>query len=234
MRRLFIDKIENMRDIGGYAVGDNKVVKVGKIIRTNCPTNLNNKDLKKLIDMGFKTIIDLRSDEEIKDKKSIFFNNPKFEYNHININGDGRLPESKEKILDSYIEMLDGKEKIKKFFDILNETENGIIYYCNAGKDRTGVMTACILKLLGVDNKDIIADYLVSGVFLKEKLLNYANSMKDRDIYPIINPNYDTMNNLLNYIVSKYGSIEGYLRECDISNEIIENVKIKYITEFEI
>ena len=35
-------------------------------------------------------------------------------------------------------------------------------------KDRTGVVTACILKLLGVNEKDIIADYLASGVFLKK------------------------------------------------------------------
>lgn len=232
MRRLFIDKVENMRDIGGYSIGNNKVVKEGKIIRSNCTSNLGNKELEQLLKMGFKTIIDFRSNKEIEKEKGVFLNNKKFQYNHIKINGDGIIPGSKEEVLDSYIEMLKGKEQIKQIFEILNNTDNGIIYYCNAGKDRTGVVTACILKFLGVDNKDIIADYLISGVFLKEKLEKFANTITDRDIYAIINPNYDTMNNLLNYIDNEYGSIEKYLSDCKISKNTLNEIRNKYIKTY--
>lgn len=228
MRRYFINKIENMRDIGGYAVGQNKIVKEGKIIRSNCVTNLSNEDLEQLIKMKFTTIIDLRSDEEIQKKKGVFFNNQKFKYNHIKMNGDGKIPDRKEEVLNSYIEMLNGKKQIKEIFEILKETEGGVIYYCNAGKDRTGVVTACILKLLGVNNQDIIVDYLASGVFLKEMLEKYSESVEDRDIFPIINPNYVTIYNLLEYIDNQYGSIEEYLNDCNISNETLNEIKNKY------
>lgn len=117
-------------------------------------------------------------------------------------NGDGKIPDSKDKVLDSYIEMLQGKKQIKEIFDILAKNRGGIIYYCNAGKDRTGVITAIILKFLGVNNKDI---------------------------YSIINPNYDTMYNLLQYIDNQPNGIIGYLQSCNISNENLNKIKNKYI-----
>ena len=231
MRRYFIDKVENMRDIGGYTVGKNEIVKEGMIIRSNYINQLDNKEMEELIHMNFTTIIDLRSNNEIINKKSIFRDNNSFKYYHIRINGDGRLPESKDDVLNSYIEMLEGKEQIKEVFEILATATSGIIYYCNAGKDRTGVLTACILKFLGVNEKDIIADYLASGVFLKEMIINFSNSVKEKDIFPIINPNYDTMSKLFNYIENKYGSIEEYLKSCNILEENLKKIKEKYIVK---
>ena len=71
MRRYFIDKVENMRDIGGYTVGKNEIVKEGMIIRSNYINQLDNKEMEELIHMNFTTIIDLRSNNEIINKKSI-------------------------------------------------------------------------------------------------------------------------------------------------------------------
>ncbi len=229
MKRLFIDSVENMRDIGGYPIDNTKIVKEGKLYRSNCITEIEDEKIKKLSRMGINKIIDLRSDEEIQKQKGVFAGNDLFVYKHIRINGDGKLPESKDKVLDSYIEMLQGKEQIKCIFDILAEDDtNGVLYYCNAGKDRTGVITACILKFLGVNYKDIIVDYLASGVFLKEMIEDYASKVKDKDIYSIINPNYNNMYNLLKYIEDNYGGIESYLKSCNISNENLEIIKSKY------
>lgn len=229
MRRFFIDKIENMRDIGGYTIDNKRIVKEGKIIRSNCIVNFSNEDLEELIKIGFTTIIDLRSNEEVQKKKSVFLNNAKFKYKNIEINGNGKIPSSKNAVLSSYIEMIEGKKQIKEIFEILDVTEGGIIYYCNAGKDRTGVITACILKLLGVHDTDIIVDYLASSIFLKQMLEEFSNNVANKDIFSIVNPNYDTMKRLLEYIDEKYGSIEGYLRECKISTQTLEKIKNKYI-----
>ena len=79
MRRYFIDKVENMRDIGGYTVGKNEIVKEGMIIRSNYINQLDNKEMEELIHMNFTTIIDLRSNNEIINKKSIF----RFKYLNI-------------------------------------------------------------------------------------------------------------------------------------------------------
>ena len=121
--------------------------------------------------------------------------------------------------------MLEGKEQIKSFFNILNEAKTGIIYYCNAGKDRTGVVTALILSLLGVDRDEIVQDYLASGVFLKDMLQSYSKGQKD--LFNIINPRSETMYGLLDYIDKKYSNIEGYLHDCGLSKKILNSIKNK-------
>lgn len=229
MKRFFTDKIKNMRDVGGYALGDNKCVKEGKIIRSNCATNLNDNDLNELTKMGFSTIIDLRCDNEIEKKNGVFLNNKNFQYHHIGLNGDGKLPDSKEEVVNSYIEILNGKEQIKEIFELLNTSNGGVIYYCSAGKDRTGVVTACILKLLGVEDKYIVSDYVASGEFLKDELIEFSKSVTDKDIFQIVNPVPNNMTGLLSYINQEYGSMEAYLKSCGISDETLDGIKKKYV-----
>lgn len=231
MKRFFTDKIKNMRDIGGYNICEGKCIKEGKIIRSNCVTNLDEQELSQLIQMGFKTIIDLRCDNEISKKNGVFLNNDKFQFYHIGLNGDGKIPDSKDKVLDSYIDILEGKSQIKEIFEIINKTEGGVIYYCSAGKDRTGVVTACILKLLGAKDDDIVSDYVASGIFLKDELEEFSRSVKDKDIYQIINPVPNNMIGLLSYVNRAYGSMEGYLKSCGISEETLEGIKKKYANE---
>ena len=37
------------------------------------------------------------------------------------------------------------------------------MFHCTAGKDRTGVLSAIVLSLLGVDEPTVVADYALSG-----------------------------------------------------------------------
>ena len=150
----------------------------------------------------------------------------RFYYKHIRINGDWILPKAKNEVLNSYIEMLDGKEQIKSFFNLLNEAKTGIIYYCNAGKDRTGVVTALILSLLGVDRDEIVQDYVASGLILKEMLKTYAKGQED--VFEVINPRSHTMYSLLDYINKKYLNIEVYLQNCGLNMEILNSIRDKY------
>ena len=53
-------------------------------------------------------------------------------------------------------------------------------------KDRTGVVTALILKLLDVSENNIIEDYVFTGQFMKTNLIKFANS--NNRILNIITP----------------------------------------------
>ena len=46
---------------------------------------------------------------------------------------------------------------------ITQETEHKAIgIYCTAGKDRTGLISALVLSILGASDEEIIADYVLS------------------------------------------------------------------------
>ena len=64
---------------------------------------------------------------------------------------------------------------------ILNADSN-VMYFCNVGKDRTGVVTAIILCKLGYEKQYIINDYLLSGVNLESELQLFAENNPDIDI----------------------------------------------------
>lgn len=228
MRRYFIKSIENMRDIGGYLAG-NKEISYGKIIRSNFPDNITEEDMKELKKIGIKTVIDLRSEKEFKKKKSVFEDNKDFKLFHYSIYGDGKIPNSSKEVSNSYMEMLKGKNIIYKIFKTMVEETGGILYFCNAGKDRTGVITALIMMILGVDRKDIIADYTLSNVYMLEKLRDFETKSDNKEIKEIITPKIEYMEQFLEKFNQKYKSIDKYLAEIGIDNEDINKMKNKYL-----
>lgn len=224
VRRYFSTSVENMRDLGGYAVENKKIV-YGKIIRSNLPNKMTENDLDNLKKMGINTIIDLRSEEEIKKEESVFKDNQCFKLLHCKINGGGNIPNSCKEVPISYMKMLEGKDTIYKIFKTLIE-ENGILYFCNAGKDRTGVVTALILMTLGVSKEDIIADYTLSNIYLTDRLKKYE---KNKEIKEIITPKTEYMEQFLNYFGKEYKTINTYLNQIGITEEEINKIKNKYL-----
>lgn len=227
MKRYLTNSIENMRDIGGY-LANNQKLQYGKLIRSNLPNKINEEDLKSLEKMGINKVIDLRSKEEIEKKKSVFENNECFKLFHYKVNGGGDIPESCEAVPISYMNMLEGKETIYNIFKLLADDNGGILYFCNAGKDRTGVITALILMTLGVSKKDIIEDYALSSVYL-EDFLNKVENEENRNIKDIITPKKEYMEKFLDYFESKYENINNYLNEIGITNDEINKIKSEYL-----
>lgn len=228
MRRYFIKSIENMRDIGGYLV-ENRRLPYGKIIRSNLPDKITKNDLDNLERMGVKTVIDLRSEDEIKKAASVFEGNQCFKLLHYQMNGGGNIPNTSKDVPISYMKMLEGKEEIYKIFKVLAEEEKGVLYFCNAGKDRTGVVTALILMTLGVDKKDIIADYTLSNVYIMDSLREFEKNSTNKNIKEIITPKMEYMEEFLNYFDEKYKTIDNYLHEIGITEEEINKIKNKYL-----
>lgn len=228
MRRYFIKSIENMRDIGGYLV-ENRRLPYGKIIRSNLPDKITKNDLDNLERMGVKTVIDLRNEDEIKKAASVFEGNQCFKLLHYQMNGGGNIPNTSKDVPISYMKMLEGKEEIYKIFKVLAEEEKGVLYFCNAGKDRTGVVTALILMTLGVDKKDIIADYTLSNVYIMDSLREFEKNSTNKNIKEIITPKMEYMEEFLNYFDEKYKTIDNYLHEIGITEEEINKIKNKYL-----
>ena len=228
MRRYLEGTIENMRDIGGYLT-ENKIVRYNKLIRSNFPISITKENMNFLKQMGIKTIIDLRSKVETNKFVSAFENNPFFEVFHYEISSGEKIPDSPENVPISYMKMLEQKESIYHIFKKLAEEEHGIIYFCNAGKDRTGVVTALILMTLGVKKEDIISDYVLSAKYLKEMLDTFASHYDKENIREIITPKAEYMEQFLNQFNAKYGNIHHYLNEIGITDKEIHVIKGKYI-----
>lgn len=178
MKNIELSGSKNIRDLGGIKVKDG-IIKNNKLIRGDLLNNLTKEDIEKLVAKHkLSTIIDLRADIEVKKQKDIDI--PDVKYINIPIFNDNILgvtlkPKSIKDISKTEIDMkqiyikmlskdcLNNISEVIKFIMRLRDNEYSVLFHCTQGKDRTGVITAILLMILGVDKKIIIDDYLYTN-----------------------------------------------------------------------
>lgn len=112
------------------------------------------------------------------------------------------------------------------------------VFHCYAGKDRTGVLAAVVLGLLGVSDEDIVQDYLLTNNYENDRLTRQAADPKavrfieelgggaaDRsEVYP------ETMQQLLAWIRRQYGSMRGYVEALGVKPSVLERLEAALLT----
>lgn len=115
-------------------------------------------------------------------------------YYHLPVTGGGAVPASPEAVAETYVRMLDGQ--MEKIVGTILRAETGVLFFCSAGKDRTGVVSAVLLKRLGFDDGEIIADYMETKSNLMPFLLEYSERHPEVDLRTII-PSEDNIKAVL-------------------------------------
>mmetsp|Transcript_12280 Transcript_12280/g.28396 ORF Transcript_12280/g.28396 Transcript_12280/m.28396 type:complete len:449 (-) Transcript_12280:208-1554(-) len=110
-----------------------------------------------------------------------------------------------------------GAPGIKYVLDLVAESDrHPVAFYCTAGKDRTGVLSAIILSICGVTSEDIVEDYSLSANVYAEmndhKAMVGALSQRNLDAKTFLGAPPEVMADTLIAIEENYGSVEGY---CD-------------------
>ena len=156
-----------------------------RFIRSDVPNRITEKEVQWLIDHDVTTVIDLRDDKEREQKKCQLINNKRFQYYYMPVTGGNSIPKSVDDVSKSYLKMAD--EQMDKIINTISKAEANVLYFCNAGKDRTGVVSAILLYKMGMSLDYIIKDYMESKNNLKTILEEYAKQFPDINI-DIITP----------------------------------------------
>ncbi len=151
-----------------------------RFIRSDVPYNITDSERDWLIDHNIRTIVDLRTLDEQSQKPCVLQENNAFHYITLSVTGGNTIPESTDKVAESYLNMVD--DVMTQIIETIMHAPTNVMYFCNAGKDRTGVVTAILLSYLGFDDQYIIDDYLLSGINLKNDLNTFAKNNSDIDI----------------------------------------------------
>ena len=110
------------------------------------------------------------------------------------------------------------------------------MYHCAAGKDRTGVISAILLGLLGVCDEVIVADYAATQQQLDaiiERLLSTEGYQEMLEVLPedTMTAEPETMISLLDQIRSAYGSMEGYAREIGLDDAVLAALRGRFLED---
>ena len=108
----------------------------------------------------------------------------------------------------------------------------GILIHCSAGKDRTGLVTALLLGLVGVPDEIIAADYALSQAQLwplYEKLVKEAGGEEHVGwwLKPIATP--AMMLHLLTHLRNTYGGVVDYLRGAEVPEATLTELRTRLL-----
>ncbi len=150
-----------------------------RYLRSDAPLAPTEGDLAFLLSHGVTTLIDLRSEEEVLRRPCPLTDHPGFVYRYMPVSGGNALPASPADVPLSYLRMADAQ--MDRILQVIASAATNVMYFCTAGKDRTGVVSALIQRQSGMSRADIIADYVRSRDNLKDRLTAFGASHPEID-----------------------------------------------------
>lgn len=180
--KMFHDEL-NFRDLGGYETNEHKKVKKGLFYRSASPSWFTKKEREEFQKLGIHYILDLRTKNEAESSPDPVFDHvvmirhsgvvskggEEIDFSPHGMSQIGEDGKHQYEMLMQYYENMPFENEA--FHVLLDEIEKGhlgICFHCATGKDRTGVAAMILLLLLGVDDKDVLKDYLLSNQYRKE------------------------------------------------------------------
>lgn len=172
-RLLGLEGAPNFRDIGDYATANGQRVRRGLMFRSGELSKLTPADAGKVDKLRFKSVIDLRTQEERDHEPSVWLQAPAEIYLSPK---DSLAPNLHDLLLDAgtaegarnglvkfYASMPDlYRQEYAEMFHHLAAGRLPMLVHCTAGKDRTGVAMAVLLSSLGVPRQTVIQDYAMT------------------------------------------------------------------------
>ncbi|MDR0450708.1 MAG: tyrosine-protein phosphatase [Treponema sp.] len=216
-RHLPMEGGYNFRDLGGYPA-ERAFVKWGRVFRTDDMMNLTQQDLDYLASIPLRTVVDFRSGDEVAGGPDKV---PSSVINHVSLPVvPGNLSETSVSDFDPELHITDIYRSFctdkgivaqyRKFFALMQDEANlPLSFHCSAGKDRTGMAAALFLSSLGVSEKIIMRDYLLSNKCLENKYASLIEEQPYLKAMFIVEAGY--LRIALDQIKADYGSVEKYL-----------------------
>lgn len=234
----------NFRDIGGLPITGGGKVRSGILFRSEGPASFVEDHHAELSELGFRSVADLRSMIE-KEAAPHDWCGPDCRMLDLDMNTDlraqgedmwmslGRDPTAAraiEVMQHNYGLMPDAfLPHLPVMVDALLAQQTPMLVHCTAGKDRTGVVVALFLELLGVPRSVIIDDYRKSDIFgqnlrmsghLKSDLQKTFGFIPPDDMVSVLIGVHDLfLGRALEVVGEQWGGIEGYFEAAGVDGQ---------------
>jgi protein-tyrosine phosphatase len=234
-RMIQLEGAVNFRDLGGYETVDGQRTRWRVLFRADGLSELTEPDLAMMAELGIRTVVDLRSGYEVENGRFNVVAHP-VDFHHFPF--IDALPDVQEwdrrpgLLAAQYKEMLvDAMVQIRGALEVLADAEaHPTVFHCTAGKDRTGLLSALLLSLLGVPEEMIVADYALSGEAMErlraKLILKYPDgSDVIADIDEVFSADPVNMVGLFTFLREKFGDVGGWASAAGVSDELVSRLK---------
>lgn len=251
-----------MRDMGGIPSADGRKIKAGRLLRSGRLYNLPEKTKAALKKMHIDTVIDMRTPKEIEEHPPTVLDGAAYYYFPLTTTATSeiiygksmakiQLAQSKrikkefgnaQNYMHEMYKILVfdpvSQEKLKKIFRFFIEEENCLLFHCNSGTDRTGIVAMLLESVLGVDKKTIVEDYMASRrIQLRRRtfqkiilaLLPVRLCFK-KLLFAMMLPKPQYILQLMEDIEERYGTVTDYVKNIlGVTDQETELLKNKYL-----
>jgi protein-tyrosine phosphatase len=237
-RELTWDGCLNVRDLGGHRTEDGAETRFGAIVRADSVRQLSGDGWAALIDYGVTTIVDLRGDHErqedpphdvpVEVRHVPFMEAHESEWKEIEERIEAAVeaaPDVTAATRDVYLIFLEHfhRNVAAGIRAVAHAPEGAVLIHCVGGKDRTGLLTAFLLHLAGVDTAQIADDYALSEERLRprhEEWFSAAESDEELErLQRIAQTPAESMVGVFEELARRHGSVESFLRHAGVTDE---------------
>jgi protein-tyrosine phosphatase len=240
-RHIAFERLYNFRDAGGYRTGDGRIVRCGRLYRSDSLAKLSARDWDQFRSLGVRTVIDLRHRREIEvrgripDSDGIRYHNISVEHRPYDQAALSPAIEPARFLADRYAELAaDGTAEIRQALELLAVGDAApVVIHCAAGKDRTGVLTALVLALLGVTAGDIVADYARTGQATDQLIAEWrAHHGGEMPRWPAFGQApAGAMRLFLAGLTTEYGGVRGYAAaQLGAGDSLVEALRSQFLS----
>jgi len=240
-RLITLDGCLNFRDLGGYPTTDGRRVRWRQLFRSDALHLLSTADVTHLRHtLCIGDIVDLRSTAEVEADGRGPLGAETIRFHHLPLfDGDTRTRDERPAqytLADRYFLLAEfAKRPIAQVITTLAGTTAPAVYHCAAGKDRTGVISAVLLGLLGVRDEIIIADYAATQDNIDaiiDRLMATEGYQTMLSALPpdTLHAQPETMVRFLDRVRLEYGSMRDYARSAGVSDEAIRRLDARLLS----
>ncbi|GAA4992588.1 tyrosine-protein phosphatase [Kitasatospora paranensis] len=213
------ERLCNFRDLGGHRTADGRTVRDGLLYRSDSLGKLAGDDLRRFDALGVRTVIDLRYPWEIAQTARIpdlpgrRWYNLSIEHRPYDQAALGPETDPAPYLAERYAEVAeDGVAEIAEVLRLIAYEDGPTVFHCFSGKDRTGLIAALVLTLLGVGEEDVLADFARTELATGRLVAEWHARHPDGELRW---PGYGRapariMELFLAGLTDRYGSVAGY------------------------
>jgi protein-tyrosine phosphatase len=221
-----------LRDVGGYPTHNGRHTRWRVLFRSDSLHRLGPAEQATLLGLGLRTVIDLRYERELAEFPNVFATSDDVRYVNLPLVATTETEANQFRTEFPSLEVVyrrivdtRGAQLASIFAALAEPGALPAVLHCTAGKDRTGVVIALLLRLTGVDPATIAADYTateprLAGEFMDDFRQRTTARGLDWAAYQhllLCPPEF--MLRLLAYVDETYGGIDAYLVQAGVTEQ---------------